>query len=103
MEEREVSRAPWTFLSNHGHVLVCIANDPGIRTRDISDQVGITERATQSIIADLVEAGYVKRTKIGRRNHYGIVKDLPLRHAVERPNRVGDLLELVSKVGALPS
>ena len=93
-----VRSRPWTFLSNHGHVLICIAQDPGIRTRDISAKVGVTERATQTIIADLVEPGYVKRTKIGRRNHYEIEAELPLRHSVEQPNSVGDLLELVSRI-----
>ena len=100
MEEEPRARKSWTFLSNHGHVLLCIAEDPGIRTRDISDQVGITERATQTIIADLVEAGYVRRNKVGRRNHYEIEANLPLRHSVEQPNSVGALLGLVVKAEA---
>ncbi len=100
MEEKPRARKSWTFLSNHGHVLLCIAEDPGIRTRDISDQVGITERATQTIIADLVEAGYVRRNKVGRRNHYEIEANLPLRHSVEQPNSVGALLGLVVKAEA---
>ncbi len=82
----------WTFLSNHGHVLVCIAEDAEIRGRDIADKVGITERAAQSIVADLVEAGYVTRDKIGRRNRYQINTDLPLRHPVEHEHSVGELL-----------
>lgn len=89
-------RNGWTFLSNHGHVLVCIAGDPGIRGRDIADRVGITERATQAIIADLVEDGYVTRTRIGRRNHYQVNPDMPLRHPVEQPHSVGELLRLVA-------
>ena len=59
-------RREWTFLSNHAHVLVCIDRDPTIRTRDIATSVGITERATQAIVTDLVEAGYVTRTREGR-------------------------------------
>lgn len=86
----------WTFLTNHGHVLVCIAKDPGIRGRDIAEQVGITERAAQAIIADLVRAGYVSRTRVGRRNHYEIDPKLPVRHPLEQPNRVGDLLAAVA-------
>lgn len=97
MVEKRRAGITWTFLSNHGHVLVCIAEDPGIRTRDIADRVGITERATQTIISDLVDAGYVRRTKIGRRNHYQIVSELPLRHSVEFPHSVGELLELVAR------
>lgn len=58
----------WTFLTNHAHVLVCIAEEPDIRGRDIATRVGITERSAQAIIADLVAEGYVTRTRIGRRN-----------------------------------
>ncbi len=89
-------RPRWTFLSNHGHVLVCIANDPAARGRDIAVQVGITERAAQAIIADLVEAGYVVRTKVGRRNHYEINHERPLRHPLEQSHDVGELLRLVA-------
>jgi hypothetical protein len=93
----EVAAKPgWTFLTNHGHVLVCIAGDPGIRGRDIAARVGITERAAQAIIADLVEGGYVKRTRVGRRNHYEIDLDRPLRHPVEQPHTTGELLQLVA-------
>jgi len=91
----DATKPGWTFLTNHGHVLVCIASDPGIRGRDIADQVGITERAAQAIIADLVGEGYVTRTRVGRRNHYDINRDLPLRHPVEQPHSVGELLQLV--------
>lgn len=82
----------WTFLSNHGHVLMCIAQDSEIRGRDIADRVGITERAAQRIVADLVDAGYVTRDRIGRRNRYEIHPDLPLRHPVESEHSVGELL-----------
>jgi hypothetical protein len=92
----EKTRPGWTFLTNHGHVLVCIAGDPGIRGRDIAARVGITERAAQAIIADLVEDGYVTRTRVGRRNHYDINPDRPLRHPVEQPHSVGELLQLVA-------
>lgn len=97
----EATRPGWTFLTNHGHVLVCIAGDPGIRGRDIADRVGITERAAQAIIADLAREGYVKRTRIGRRNHYEINPDRPLRHPVEQPHTAGELLQLVA--GLAPS
>lgn len=90
------SKPSWTFLTNHGHVLVCIAKDPGMRGRDIADRVGITERAAQAIIADLVAAGYVTRKRVGRRNSYEIDPDLPVRHPVEQPHRIGDLLAAVA-------
>ena len=96
----EAGRPNWTFLSNHGHVLVCIATDPGVRGRDIAARVGITERASQAIIADLVEEGYVTRTRIGRRNHYEIHPERPLRHPVESPHSIGELLRLVAGLDA---
>ena len=95
-EPGETTRPTWTFLTNHGHVLVCIATDPGVRGRDIAARVGITERAAQAIIADLVGEGYVTRTRIGRRNRYEINPDRPLRHPVEQPHNIGELLQLVT-------
>jgi predicted ArsR family transcriptional regulator len=76
---------------------VCIAQDHGIRGRDIAQRVGITERAAQSIIADLVAAGYVRRSRVGRHNHYQIDSDLPVRHPVEQPHRIGELLAAVAE------
>lgn len=95
MAERKAET--WTFLTNHSHVLLCIAGDPGIRGRDIAERVGITERSAQSIVADLVEAGYLTRERVGRRNHYEINQDLPLRHPVEQDNQVIELLRLVRR------
>jgi len=94
------TKPSWTFLTNHGHVLVCIATDPGVRGRDIAERVGITERAAQAIIADLVCEGYVTRTRVGRRNHYEINPDLPLRHPVEQPHSVGEFLHVVAGLDA---
>ncbi len=84
------------FLTNHAHVLICIAGDPGIRGRDIAERVGITERAAQGIIADLVRAGYVTRTRVGRRNRYDINPGLPLRHPLQQTHAIGELLGLLS-------
>ncbi len=85
--------AQWTFLTNHGHVLLCVARDPGSRLRDIAALVGITERATQRIVADLVAAGYLQRIREGRRNRYQVRPDRPMRHPVEQPHRIGEVLE----------
>jgi MarR family len=84
----------WTFLSNHGHVLLAIADDPDARIRDVADRVGITERAAQLIIGDLVEAGYVTRIRIGRRNTYRIAVHRPFRHPAESGRLVDDLLAI---------
>jgi len=94
----EQSRPSWTFLTNHGHVLVCISEEPDIRARDIAAKVGITERAAQSIVADLVAEGYVTRFKEGRRNRYVVHLDAPLRHPLERDRTVGALLSSIGKL-----
>lgn len=85
----------WTFLSNHGHVLVSLAADPDTRMRDVAVQVGITERAVQMIVGDLEEAGYVVRERVGRRNRYTVVTQGRFRHPLEQHVRVGDFLALV--------
>ncbi|KZE43029.1 helix-turn-helix transcriptional regulator [Microbacterium sp. T32] len=82
----------WTFLTNHAHVLIYVARDPGARVREIADAVGITERTAQGILTDLVDSGYLRRTKEGRRNRYDCVEDLPLRHPLESNHPVGELL-----------
>ncbi|WP_084965986.1 helix-turn-helix transcriptional regulator [Thermoactinospora rubra] len=82
----------WTFLTNHAHVLVCIARDPGIRMRDIAVRVGITERAAQRIVADLAAAGYITSTREGRRNRYRLDPTLPLRHPLEHDHQIGEIL-----------
>lgn len=87
----------WTFLSNHGHVLVAIARDPRARVRDLAERVGITERAVQQIIAELVAQGFVVRTKAGRRNRYEIVEDAHLRHPLEAGVTLGQFLPLLSQ------
>lgn len=86
----------WTFLTNHSHVLVCLADDPELRIRDMAERVGITERATQRIVAELVEGGYLERTRNGRRNRYRVVLEEPLRHPLERAHTVGELLQAVA-------
>lgn len=89
-------RVGWTFLSNHGHVLMCVAADPEARLRDIAERVGITERAVFGIVTDLEEAGVVERTKVGRRNHYRIRLSAPLRHPIESGHTVGELIAAVA-------
>lgn len=90
----------WTFLSNHGHVLISIARNPDIRTREIALEVGVTERTAQQIVAQLVEAGYVTRIRKGRRNHYEIHPELRLRHPLEQETEVGALLALLTEGAA---
>jgi DNA-binding MarR family transcriptional regulator len=86
----------WQFVTNHTQVLLCIARDPEIRLRDIADDVGITLGSAQRILADLVEAGYVKRERHGRRNRYMINRDTPmLRHTAQDGRDIGGLLDLL--------
>ena len=84
----------WTFLTNHAHVLLCLAAEPDMRLRDVAGAVGITERAVQHIVADLAAAGVVERTREGRRNRYTLHPEAPLRHPVEAHRRVADLVAL---------
>lgn len=88
--------ANWTFLSNHGHVLVCLALDSEMRLRDVAARVGITERAVQTIVGDLEEAGYVAKSRNGRRNSYTVSQAGRFRHDLERQVRVGDFLDLLA-------
>lgn len=88
----------WTFLTNHAHVLVCLAEEPDIRGRDIAARVGITERAAQSIVADLVAGGYVTRIKEGRRNRYGVNPEAALRHPLEDDHTIGELLVTLGRL-----
>ncbi len=85
----------WTFLSNHAHVLLCIVGDPDARVRDMATHVGITERAVLRILSELEEAGVVVRERRGRRNHYTVVHDVPLRHPLESHRSIGDLIRLI--------
>lgn len=87
--------ARWDFLTNHAHVLLCVAHDPGIRLRDIAAAVGITERAAHRILSQLVEEGYVLRERQGRRNRYQVVAGLPMRHPLVQGREVGELLKVL--------
>ncbi len=90
----------WTFLTNHAHVLLCIARAPGARLRDVADRVGITERAAQRIVADLVNEGYLTRERVGRRNQYVVHSEQHLRHPVEQENEIARLIALVTTAKA---
>lgn len=85
----------WGFLTNHAQVLLCMADDPGLRLREIGDRVGITERAAHRIVGELEAAGYVARRRVGRRNHYTVKAHQPLPDPVASERRVGELLELL--------
>jgi DNA-binding Lrp family transcriptional regulator len=86
----------WSFLTNHAQVLLCIAQDPGIRLREIGEAVGITERAAHRIVVELAAAGYLSRTRNGRRNHYTIQSHLPLPDPLAREQKIGDLLSVLA-------
>lgn len=87
----------WTFLTNHAHVLLAIAQDPEQRIRDIADVVGITERAAHAILQDLVDDGYVTVIKEGRRNSYEVHPELPFRHPSLRDHGIGEIVKVLSK------
>ena len=87
----------WTFLTNHSHVLLCIAEDPDVLLREVAQHVGITERATQRIVAELEEAGYVSHERVGRRNRYEVHAELPLRHPLEDHLEIGAMLRVLKQ------
>jgi DNA-binding Lrp family transcriptional regulator len=89
----------WNFLTNYGHVVVYLSTNPDARIRDLADAIGITERAAQRIVSDLVDAGYLTRTKTGRRNSYEINPEAPLRHPLERDHEVGELVRALGGTG----
>lgn len=86
----------WTFLTNHGHILILLSKNPDARIRDIAEATGITERSAQRIVRELIEAGYLDREREGRRNNYSVNPGLPMRHPLERDHAVGDLLDAIS-------
>jgi DNA-binding MarR family transcriptional regulator len=97
---RNPSKSPakaWTFLSNHAHVLICLAGAPELRLREVATRVGITERAVQTILADLESEGLVTRRRDGRCNRYALHLDQPLRHAVESHRSVRELIEFATR------
>lgn len=85
----------WRFLTSHAQVLLCLQRNPTVRLRDIADTVGITERAAQRIVSDLVEAGYVTRQREGRRNRYALDLTAPMRHPSQLDHEIGELLDLL--------
>jgi len=85
----------WTFFSNYAHVLVCLAQDPATRLRDVAERVGITERAAQRIVGHLEQAGVLSKQRDGRRNRYSIDMTQPLRHPLESHRTIGSLLTMV--------
>jgi DNA-binding transcriptional ArsR family regulator len=87
----------WDFLTNHAHVLLCVSQDSGIRLRDIAAAIGITERTAHKVLSELVEEGYVLRERHGRRNHYKVKPELPLRHPLVREREVGELLDALGR------
>ena len=89
------SRRNWTFLTNHAAVLVCIDRNPGTRIDDVATDIGISRRAAQMIVSDLAEAGYIERTRVGRRNHYRVWEDMPLRRKPFGDRDISGLLTLL--------
>ena len=93
-EEKRASSS-WTFLTNHAHVLLCLAGSDAMRIRDLAAAVGITERAVQRILSELTECGYLERTRDGRTNTYKIDTSKQLKHPIESHRRISDLVELI--------
>jgi DNA-binding transcriptional ArsR family regulator len=93
------TQSRWTFLTNHTHILLCLARDPELRIRDIAEMVGITQRAVQRILVELEEGGALNHTREGRRNRYQVNLDCPLRHPLESAHLLRDVLATLLKDG----
>jgi DNA-binding MarR family transcriptional regulator len=91
----EENSKPWRFVTNHTQVLLCISRDPDARLRDIAEMVGITERAVQRIVADLIEAGFVSRERVGRRSSYRLNREARMRHPAQYEHEIGEMLDLL--------
>lgn len=100
--KREPERQ-WSLLTPHAHVLLCIANDPDTRVREIAEAVGISERGAHQIVADLVDAGFIRRARIGRRNHYAIEEKSTLKHGPVKHRRIGSIVALLGPEPTRPS
>ena len=89
----------WTFLSNHAHVLVCVAKNPDVRLSEVAALVGIRERTVHRIVHELIDAGYISATKVGRNNVYSVDLDKPLRHPLEADHNIQAIIvPLLKKV-----
>lgn len=86
----------WTFLTNHAHVLLCLAQGESLTARELSMRIGITERSVQAILADLIEDGYLSKSKVGRRNSYTVNPRGRLRHPLESAHTVGELISVLT-------
>ncbi len=93
--EPQMERPSWTFLTNHAHVMVALSRNADLRQRDLAYVIGITPGAVQRILDDLEHAGYVKREKVGRRNHYEVMTSESLRHPLEEGHNIGELLDML--------
>lgn len=86
----------WTFLTNHAHVLLCLAQGESLTARELGLRIGITERSVQAILADLIDDGYLKKSKVGRRNSYTVNPKGRLRHPLEAAHTVGELIDALT-------
>jgi DNA-binding MarR family transcriptional regulator len=94
------SNKSWRFVTSHTQVLLCLQQNPEVRLRDVAATVGITERAAQRIVTDLVDAGYVTRERVGRRNRYVLNRKIRMRHPSQSEHEIGELLDVLSLAGS---
>jgi len=93
--ERRGAGEGWTFFTNHAYVLLCVAREPDVRIRTVAQCAGITERAVQRIVSELVEAGYLIKHRLGRRNFYEVQPHMPLRRPLDSEHEIGESLRVL--------
>jgi DNA-binding MarR family transcriptional regulator len=97
VEDLSTTPTTWVFLTNHANVLLCVARDPDARARDIAERVGITERAAQRILSELLADGYISKIKLGRRNRYTVNREGQLRHPNFQELEIGPLIDMLQR------
>jgi len=88
-------KGQWTFLTNHGRILVYLSRNPKSTAEQISRETQLSLRGVQKIIAELETAGYIARFKEGRCNFYTIHSELPMRHQLEKDHAIGEILRVM--------
>lgn len=101
-DDKKKTASSWTFLTNHAHVLLCLAKSPATRIRDLATEIGITERAVQHILTELSDSGYIERFRAGRSNTYTIDTSKHLKHPIESERTILDLIKLIHDSSSAP-
>ena len=91
-------RPDWTFITTHGFLLLEVARTPDATVRELAQRAAVTERQAHRVLADLVSSGYIVRERVGRKNHYRVNAQQPMRHPAADGHQVGQLLAALEAI-----